>query len=148
MAVFRKIHTTFWSDSFIQTLTPEQKFFFLYLLTNERTRACGVYETSLRQISFDTGYNIETVQKLLDFFEECGKVRFSAVSCEVAIKNWNKYNGSRSPDVQSLVNKELKNIKNKDLIKWVHSDDTVVAKSNHRGKVPVEEKEKEKEKEK
>jgi len=121
MAIFRKIHTQFWSDVFIQSLTPEQKFFFLYLLTNEKTKQCGIYEITLRQISYDTGYNVETVQKLLDFFIDCGKVRFSADSCEIAIKNWNKYNSSRSPDVQSLVNKEFKLVKNKELIEWVHS---------------------------
>jgi len=44
MAIFRKIHVQFWGDIFIQSLTPEQKFFFLYLLTNERTKQCGVYE--------------------------------------------------------------------------------------------------------
>lgn len=27
MAIFRKVHVTFWSDSFVQDLTPEQKFF-------------------------------------------------------------------------------------------------------------------------
>lgn len=124
MAIFRKIHVHFWSDVFIQSLTPEQKFFFLYLLTNEKTKQCGIYEITLRQISYDTGYNIETVNTLISFFEKCGKVRFSAETCEMAIKNWDKYNGSKAPDVQNLVNKELKSIKNKELPKWLHSGTT------------------------
>lgn len=126
MAIFRKIHVQFWSDVFIQSLTPEQKFFFLYLLTNERTRQCGIYEISIRQISFDTGYNCETVEKLIKMFENVNKINFSRETNEIAIKNWDKYNSSRSPDVQTLVKKELTFVKNKKLIEWVQSVDTVL----------------------
>lgn len=125
MAIFRKVHVQFWSDVFIQSLTPEQKFFFLYLLTNERTKQCGIYEITTRQISYDTGYNVETINKLIDFFEGVGKILFSRQTNEIAIKNWDKYNSSRSPDVQRLVNKELKSIKNIKLIEWLQSVDTV-----------------------
>lgn len=121
MAIFRKIHISFWSDVFIQSLTPEQKFFFLYLLTNEKTKQCGVYEITLRQISYDTGYNNETVNKLLTFLQEAGKIKYHANTHELGIKNWNKYNGSAAPSVQNLVKEEFKNVKNRELIKWVHS---------------------------
>lgn len=126
MAIFRKIHVQFWSDVFIQSLTPEQKFFFLYLLTNERTKQCGIYEITSRQISYDTGYNVETINKLIEFFENAGKLLFSRETNEIAIKNWDKYNSSRSPDVQNLVNKEVKSVKNKKLIEWVQSGNTVL----------------------
>jgi len=129
MAIFRKIHVQFWSDVFIQSLTPEQKFFFLYLLTNERTKQCGIYEITTRQISYDTGYNVETVLKLIDFFTQAKKVLYYRDTNEIAIKNWEKYNGSRSPDVQSLVIKELKSVKSKVLIDWVQSVDRVLPQS-------------------
>lgn len=129
MAIFRKIHVQFWGDVFIQSLTPEQKFFFLYLLTNERTKQCGIYETTPRQISYDTGYNVDTINKMIEFFEKSGKILFSRETNEIAIKNWDKYNGSRSPDVKSLVNKEVKSIKNRNLIEWVQSVDTVLPPS-------------------
>lgn len=129
MAIFRKVHVQFWSDVFIQSLTPEQKFFFLYLLTNERTKQCGIYEITIRQISYDTGYNSETIEKLISFFTTGQKIHFSKETNEIAIKNWEKYNGSRSPDVKNLVNKELSLVKNKSLIEWVQSGSTVVAHS-------------------
>jgi len=125
MAIFRKVHIQFWSDVFIQSLTPEQKFFFLYLLTNEKTKQCGIYEITTRHISYDTGYNTETVNKLIEFFENAGKILFSRETNEIAVKNWEKYNGSRSPDVQNLVNKELKSVKNTILPQWLHSGGTV-----------------------
>lgn len=125
MAIFRKIHTSFWSDSFIQSLTPEQRYFFLYLLTNEKTKQCGIYDISKRQICFDTGYNIDTVSKLLDYFINTGKIMFSEDTNEIAVKNWQKYNGSTSPKVQSCIDQELINIKNRVLIEYVYSIDTV-----------------------
>lgn len=119
MAIFRKIHTSFWSDPFVQSLSPEKKYFFLYLLTNEKTRQCGVYEISKKQICDDTGYNIDTVLILLNYFIGVDKIQYSENTNEVAIKNWNKYNGNESQKVQVLVNKENKLVKNKELIKYV-----------------------------
>jgi len=148
MAIFRKVHVHFWSDVFIQSLTPEQKFFFLYLLTNERTKQCGIYEITTRQISYDTGYNIDTVNKLIDFFSSEKKVQYCTETNEIAIKNWEKYNGSRSPDVQNLVNKELKSVKSHNLIQWLHSPTTVVTQSKSSlREEPEEEREQEPERE-
>lgn len=144
MAIFRKIHVQFWGDVFIQSLTPEQKFFFLYLLTNERTKQCGIYEITTRQISFDTGYTVETVLRLMEFFTNSGKIKFSRDTNEIAIKNWDKYNSSDSPSVKNLVNKEIASVKNKVLVEWVQSGDTV---SPHNKKVEGVEVEPEEEKE-
>ena len=124
MAIFRKIHTSFWGDSFIQDLTPEQKYFFLYLLTNDKTKQCGIYEITLRQMCYDTGYNEETVKKLLEFFIFKGKIRYSEKSKEVALSNWLKYNDSSSPKVKSCVNKELEKVKDRLLIQYIYSIET------------------------
>jgi len=124
MAAFRKISVTFWSDSFIGDLTPEQKYFYLYLMTNDKTTQCGIYETSIRKICFDTGYNSETVLKLLDFFQEKNKIRFSKETNEIALLNWVKFNDSNSPKVLSCVEKELKQVKNRVLIQYLYSMDT------------------------
>lgn len=140
MATFRKIHVQFWSDPYIQTLSPEKKYFYLYLLTNEKTKQCGIYEISPRQISHDTGYTVETVLTLLQYFIDSGKIMFSRDTNEVAVKNWNKYNDNASSKVQVLVNKEIREVKNKTLIDYIYSIDTV---SIHN---PQEEEEIEKEK--
>ena len=124
MAIYRSIHTSFWSDLFVTELTPEQKFFFIYLLTNEKTRQCGIYEIGKRQISFDTGYNIDTINKLISFFQESGKIKFSETTSEIAIFNWAKYNSSNSPKVEACIAKELKTVKNKVLIEYVYGIDT------------------------
>ena len=137
MAAFRKISVSYWSDSFVGELTPEQKYFYLYLMTNDKTTQCGIYETSIRKICFDTGYNSETVHKLLDFFEQKNKIRFSKETNEIALLNWVKFNDSNSPKVLACVEKELKQVKNRVLIQYLYSMDT------H----PQEEEEKEEEQE-
>jgi len=134
MAIFRKIHTSFWGDPYISGLTPEQKYFYLYLLTNERTRQCGIYEISKRQICYDTGYNIDTVSKILDFFILGEKVRFNPDTNEIAIKNWGKYNSSESPQVKACINQELTKIKDKVLIEYVYSIHTVVIPPHNKNK--------------
>lgn len=124
MAIFRKIHTSFWSDSFVQELTPEQKYFFLYLLTNEKTSQCGIYEISKKQICYDTGYNFDTVTKLLNFFTDSQKIYYSDSTSEIAIKNWDKFNKSDSGTVKTLVNQQLSQVKNRVLIEYLYSTDT------------------------
>ena len=123
MAIFRKIHTSFWGDAFVQELTPEQKYFNLYLLTNEKTTQCGIYEISKRQICYDTGYNIDTVSKLLQYFIDSDKIKYSATTGEIAVKNWNKYNKNTSIKVEVLVNQQLGIIKDKSLIQYINGID-------------------------
>jgi len=146
MAIFRKVHTQFWSDPFVQTLSPEKRYFFLYLLTNEKTRQCGVYEISKRHISYDTGYTINTVSILLAYFISEKKILFSEATNEIAIKNWNKYNGNPSPKVQKLVNEELAKVKNKELIQYLYPTNTVSIHNRQEEGEREEEKEREKEK--
>ena len=120
MAIFRKIHTSFWSDTFIQDLDNEHRLFYLYLLTNERTKQCGIYEISKKQMSFDLGYSIDRVSKLIKYFIKIGKILYSEDTKEIALKNWNKYNGSSSPKVISCIQSELKQVKDRVLIEYVN----------------------------
>jgi hypothetical protein len=125
MAIFRKIHTSFWSDSFIQDLEKDQKLFYLYLLTNERTRQCGVYEITKKQISYDLGYTMDRVSILLEYFIKVGKIKYNNTTKELAIGNWLKYNNSTSPKVKSCIDKEFGYCKDTLLIEYVKSMDTL-----------------------
>ena len=141
MAIFRKIHVNFWSDSFISSCDDKVKLFYLYLLTNERTSQLGVYEITKKQIAFDLGYSIDTVSILINEVEKLGKIRYNPRTCEMALKNWNKYNGNESKKVKVLTDRESSNIKDKSLIEYLYSIDTVLILN------PQEEEEREEEKE-
>jgi hypothetical protein len=124
MAIFRKVHTSFWSDSFISDLDAEKKLFYLYIMTNERTKQCGVYEITIKQMSFDLGYSIDKVSKLIEYFTKTGKVRYNDVTKELALGNWLKYNNSSSPKVKTCIDSEFKQVKDTLLIEYVKSMDT------------------------
>ena len=116
MARYRQLETNFWQDSFVLDLTPEEKFFYIYLMTNPRTTQCGIYEIPKRMMEAETGYNRETIDKLLKRFVEYGKILYCEESKEVMIVNWLKYNSINSPKVKACIRKELETVKNKEFL--------------------------------
>ena len=117
MAAYRQVFVSFWQDAFVLDLTPEEKYFYVYLMTNGKTSQCGIYELPLRVIEMDTGYNRETVEKLLERFISYGKILYCKETKEIMILNWLKYNLVNSPKVKSCMRKELLEVKNKEFIK-------------------------------
>ncbi|MCB5235480.1 replication protein [Niallia circulans] len=111
MAKFRQVHVEFWQDGFVLDLTPEEKYFYLYLMTNSKTSQCGIYELPLRIMETETGYNRETVEKLLERFVEYGKVKYNKKTKEIFLMNWLKYNRIASPKVISCVKNEISQVK-------------------------------------
>jgi hypothetical protein len=89
MATQRYISTSFWDDEWVQTLDPSEKLLYLYLMTNPLTNIAGVYKISNRRIGFDTGFNLETINNILEKFKNRGKVyRFNEY---IAIPTWPKH---------------------------------------------------------
>ena len=122
MAKFRMIHTEFWDDPrVVEEMTPEDKFFFLYLLTNSNTTQIGIYQITKKQIAFDMGYSIESVNSLIQRFTEHHKlVRYNDSTREIAIKNWGKYNLTKGgKPVLDCIKSELKNVKDGSLILYI-----------------------------
>ena len=114
MAIFRSIQMSFWTDAKVaDDFTPEDKFMYLYLMTNPHTNLCGCYEISMKQISDETGYTKATVEKLIKRLEEVHKVvLYSKDTKEVLILNWSKYNWSSSEKFRKPLLAEIQNIKN------------------------------------
>ena len=72
----RSVNTKFWEDPFIEELCPNDKLLFIYLLTNPLCNLIGVYEITIKRMSYDTGLKIETIRKGLDGFERGEKVLY------------------------------------------------------------------------
>ena len=122
MAIFRHVYTKFWEDSLvIEKMNESDKLFFLYLLTNRNTTQIGIYAITVRQISFELGYSSEMVKELIAKFEnELELIIYDEKTSEVAIKNWGKYNLNKGgKPIVDCITKELKDVKNKELIKIV-----------------------------
>lgn len=114
MALFRYISMTFWTDPKIaDNFTPEDKYFYLYLLTNTHTNLCGCYEISVRQMAIETGYSKETIEKLLDRFRNIHRViDYSEETKEILLTKWQKNNWTNSEKYIKGIRRELKDVKN------------------------------------
>ncbi|MED3189434.1 replication protein, partial [Bacillus toyonensis] len=116
MAVYRPVQVSYWQDAFVLDLTPEEKYFYLYLMTNSKTSQSGIYELPLRVIEMDTGYNRETVEKLLERFADYGKIHYNKKTKEIMLINWLKFNAITNMNIEKCVLKEIQNIKCEDFL--------------------------------
>lgn len=101
MAEYRTLRMTFWNDPYVEELGPEGRLLYLYLITGPYTNNLGVLEISLRRMSYETGLDEASVERLLGEAEEAGKiVRDGSV---IWLVNFVKHQASTSPRlVQSL----------------------------------------------
>lgn len=122
MAKFRMVQTEFWSDpKVMEEMTPEDKFFFMYLLTNPQVTQIGIYRLTKKQVAFETGYSLETVQLLFErFLQQHELIRYNEETRELAIKNWGRHNlGRGGKPMLDCVRKELREVKDLSLISYV-----------------------------
>ena len=114
MAKYRNVQFEFWTDSkIIDEFTPEDRYFYLYLMTNPHTSLCGCYEINANQMALETGYQKDVVNKLLVRFTEIHDViRYDCKTRELLILNWYKYNWTGSEKTMIGVEKGISTIKN------------------------------------
>jgi len=53
--MYRMVDCGTWDDPWFESLEPQGKLFFLYLLTNPRSTSCGAFEITPRKMAFETG---------------------------------------------------------------------------------------------
>lgn len=111
MEVFTKVERGYWQDEFILELTPEQKFFYLYLMTNNKVNTLGAYVFPLTMSTVELGYNKETVLKLLDHFAQVGKIIWDETTKEVFLLNWPKRNWNKKTATLRALKKDFSALK-------------------------------------
>ena len=89
MSKLRSLNTAFWSDTWVEELEPMQKLLFIYLVTNEKTNMLGIYEASVKKISFETGIVPIVVKTYLKDFEKSNKVKY--IDNRVILINYMKH---------------------------------------------------------
>ncbi|MCI9061388.1 MULTISPECIES: hypothetical protein [Romboutsia] len=122
MAIYRHVHVEFWKDpKVLEELTPEDKLFFIYLLTNPNTTQIGVYKITKKQIAFELGFSIESVNVLMDrFINNYGFIKYNNDTREICLKNWGKYNLNKlGKPMLDCVKSELKNVDDKSLLEFI-----------------------------
>lgn len=118
----RIVSTALWTDrKVVEEFTPEDKYFWLYLLTNPDTTQLGIYPFVIRTAAHRLGYTSDTVRVLLSRFENIyGVIRYSSETGEVAIKNYLRYGIAKGgKPVLDLLLKEESQVKDKSLVGYV-----------------------------
>lgn len=116
------VRTAFWMDPIVsEELSPEDRYFYLYLLTNPQTTQTGIYKITKKQMAFDLGYSIESVHTLMERFTLHHKlIRYNPETREIAIKNWAKDNLQKvGKPVIDCIYTELKEVEDLSLISYV-----------------------------
>ncbi|MCM3653960.1 DnaD domain protein [Metabacillus litoralis] len=122
MAKYRMVRTEFWKNPIVsEEMTPEDKYFYLYLLTNPHTTQIGIYRITKKQMAFDLGYSIESVHSLMERFTRHHKlIRYNPETRELAIKNWGKDNLHKGgKPIMDCILSELKEVEDTSLIRYV-----------------------------
>lgn len=89
MSKQRYVNTNFWIDDYINTLTPIEKFLFLYFMTNPCSELCGIYELPMRYIELETGLDKTTIMKCVNKFSKDRKIFYE--NGWVGVKNFIKH---------------------------------------------------------
>ena len=116
MAIYRSIQTSFWTDArIVDDFTPEDKLFYLYLMTNPHTNLSGCYEISVSQVVMEVGISKQKVHELIKRMdEEFGVIKYSESTKEILLINWHKYNWTNSSKYRKALLAEIEKIKNKE----------------------------------
>lgn len=132
MALYRNVSMNFWTDSKVDDeFTPEEKYFMLYLLTNPHTNILGCYEISMKQMERETGYNMDTINRLLGRMQDThGVIRYDAATKEILIVHWHKYNWQKSEKVLKALVDAASCIKSASFKKYIA--DTVYIRYGYR----------------
>jgi hypothetical protein len=87
---FRVVQQSFWTDEKTMDLfSCEDRYFFLYLLTNPQCNQLGVYKLPVKLAAFQLGYSKEQVIVLLDRFENAlSQIKYNPATQEIAIGNY------------------------------------------------------------
>jgi len=104
MAKQRYVRTSFWTDNYIENLSPREKLVFLYLLTNESTNLCWVYEISIKRICFETWINENDVKTILDKFKNDNKIYY--IEWYICIANYTKHQ-VKNPSILEWIKREV-----------------------------------------
>ena len=111
----RTVTTDFWEDSKVEELGSTAKYVMLYLLTSPRTNLAGCYEVTYKRIGVDTGLSMGQVEKAIAELREADIIGYCERTNEVMIRNWDRYNWTRSPKLDKPLAAAIDRVKDPSL---------------------------------
>lgn len=142
----------------MEKLSPDARYFYLFLMTNPLCTECGIYQITLKKICNYTGYNEDSVKALIRVFEvENSRIVYDTSTEEMCLLKKPNYIENTGKPVLDCLKSEFSSVKNKELIirqlKHIEKDAIRTVYASYHGTTYAsynkleQEKEKEKEKE-
>ena len=115
MGTYTTVDNAFWTDAnVIDNYSPEDKYFYLYLLTNIHANMSGCFEISRKQIAQEMGYSEDSVGTLFDrFINSYHVIDYDRDTKEILIYNWAKYHWTTSDKYLIALRKKINAVKSK-----------------------------------
>lgn len=107
---------TFWSDDYILNLSKDEKLAYCYLISNDKTQQCGIYELAMAKACLELSMRPEELLICLKKFSDDKKICYSMETQEICVINWLKHNSNSSWKTMESVRKQLMNLKNPQLM--------------------------------
>lgn len=101
MEIRRYLNTRLWRDSWFETLNANEKFVYVYLLTNPSTNMLGIYNLSIRRIAYDCNLNEQTARRCIKKLEEISRIMYR--KGYVIIPDWISQNAMNPSMKQSAM---------------------------------------------
>ena len=112
---YSKIQRNFWETDEAREMTPEEKYFWMYLQTNANVNTLGCYAFRMRKAMDETGYNRETIEKLLQKMEQVLRILYDENTKEVFLLHWADGNWNKKTATLRALAADLKEIQSKTL---------------------------------
>lgn len=126
------VDAAFWTDpEVVDNFTPEDKYFYLYLLTCIHGNVAGCFQISTKQMADELGYSKETVEHLIDRFVTVHKmIDYSRENKEILIHKWCRHHWTKSDKYLSAVEKKISAIKTDKFREYLEATFDLFSNSN------------------
>jgi len=104
MKKLKSINSYFWRDPYIQGLKKDEKLLYAYFLSNPECNLAGIYEISLKTITFESGITKSKVTAILQKFQSDKKILYK--DNYIIIRNYTKnqkYNPNMIKNVKEII---------------------------------------------
>ena len=113
--MYRTIDTKFWSDPKVRNLSVNDRYLFIYLITNNHTHLSGIYTLPIPLGVYESGLTDKAYQKGIDTLSEAYMIRFDRENDVVWVIKMFKYQPSGNK-IKTMAEKQLKSLHNTPLI--------------------------------
>lgn len=115
MKEFTKIDRSFWESDEARDMTPEEKYIWMYIQSNANVNTLGCYIFRIRRAMDETGYNQETLEKLLHRMVELNRIAWDVNTGEVFLLHFADICWNRMTATVRAINSDFKIVKSQHL---------------------------------